>query len=165
MTAPAVSLSAPGKATLNAELGLAIGVVFIIALLIVPLPPVLLDLFLAAAMGISITVLLVALYTTDPLEFSSFPALLLILTLFRLALNVAGTRLILAEAHAGEVIQAFGEFVIGGNYAVGLVLFLILIGINFIVITKGAGRVAEVLAFVIRQRAMAGAAWQGEAVA
>ncbi|HEU4629153.1 MAG TPA: flagellar biosynthesis protein FlhA [Gemmatimonadaceae bacterium] len=148
MTAPALATTAaaPARPKLNAELGLAIGVMFIIALLVVPLPPILLDLFLATAISASIVVLLVALYTTDPLEFSSFPALLLILTLFRLALNVASTRLILAEAHAGQVIQAFGEFVIGGNYAVGLVLFLILIGINFIVITKGAGRVAEVAA-------------------
>ena len=90
--------------------------------------------------------LLSALYTTNPLEFSSFPAILLLLTLFRLSLNVASTRLILTHGQAGHVIQAFGEFVIGGNYAVGLVLFLILIGINFIVITKGAGRVAEVAA-------------------
>jgi len=129
-----------------AEVGLAIGVVFIVALLMVPLPGVMLDLFLATSIGMSLVVLLVALYTTDPLEFSSFPSLLLLLTLFRLALGVCSTRLILSEGHAGAIIQAFGEFVIGGNYAVGLVLFLILIGINFIVITKGAGRVAEVAA-------------------
>src|SRR5215471_1934301 len=129
-----------------AEVGLAIGVVFIVALLMVPLPGVMLDLFLATSIGMSLVVLLVALYTTDPLEFSAFPSLLLLLTLFRLALNVCSTRLILSQGHAGAVIQSFGEFVIGGNYAVGLVLFLILIGINFIVITKGAGRVAEVAA-------------------
>jgi flagellar biosynthesis protein FlhA len=91
-------------------------------------------------------VLLVALYTTDPLEFSVFPAMLLILTLFRLALNVSSTRLILSTGEAGKVIDAFGHFVIGGNYAVGVVLFIILVAINFIVITKGAGRVAEVAA-------------------
>lgn len=130
----------------NAELGLAIAVVFVIALLIVPLPPFLLDLFLAASIGLSLVVLLTVIQTTEALEFSSFPALLLLLTLFRLALNVSSTRLILSEGHAGNVIQSFGEIVIGGNYAVGLVLFLILIGINFIVITKGAGRVAEVAA-------------------
>ena len=129
-----------------AEVGLAMAVVFIVALLMVPLPGVMLDLFLATSIGMSLVVLLVALYTTDPLEFSSFPSLLLLLTLFRLALNVCSTRLILSQGHAGAVIQSFGEFVIGGNYAVGLVLFLILIGINFIVITKGAGRVAEVAA-------------------
>ncbi len=130
----------------NAEVGLGIAVVFVIALLIVPLPAFLLDLFLATSIGLSLVVLLTAMQTQDALEFSSFPALLLLLTLFRLALNVASTRLILGEGHAGDVIQAFGSFVIGGNYAVGLVLFLILIGINFIVITKGAGRVAEVAA-------------------
>jgi flagellar biosynthesis protein FlhA len=130
----------------NAEVGLAIAVLFIVALLMVPLPGVLLDLMLATSIGMSLVVLLVALNTTDPLEFSGFPSLLLLLTLFRLALNVCSTRLILSQGHAGAVIQAFGEFVIGGNYAVGLVLFLILIGINFIVITKGAGRVAEVAA-------------------
>jgi len=129
-----------------AEVGLAMAVVFIVALLMVPLPGVMLDLFLATSIGMSLVVLLVALNTTDPLEFSSFPSLLLLLTLFRLALNVCSTRLILSQGHAGAVIQSFGEFVIGGNYAVGLVLFLILIGINFIVITKGAGRVAEVAA-------------------
>jgi flagellar biosynthesis protein FlhA len=130
----------------NAEVGLAIAVLFIVALLMIPLPGVLLDLLLVTSIGMSLVVLLVALYTTNPLDFSGFPSLLLLLTLFRLALNVCSTRLILSEGHAGAVIQSFGEFVIGGNYAVGLVLFLILVGINFIVITKGAGRVAEVAA-------------------
>jgi len=130
----------------NAEVGLAMAVLAIIALLMVPLPGVILDLFLATSIGMSLVVLLVALNTTDPLDFSGFPSLLLLLTLFRLALNVCSTRLILSQGHAGAVIQAFGEFVIGGNYAVGLVLFIILVGINFIVITKGAGRVAEVAA-------------------
>jgi flagellar biosynthesis protein FlhA len=129
-----------------AEVGVAVAVVFIIALLVVPLPPIMLDMFLSLSIGISLVVLLVALYTRDPLEFSSFPALLLLLTLFRLALNVSSTRLILSQGRAGQVIEAFGQFVIGGNYVVGLVLFLILVGINFIVITKGAGRVAEVAA-------------------
>jgi flagellar biosynthesis protein FlhA len=129
-----------------AEIGVAIAIVFVIALLIVPLPAFLLDLFISLSIGLALVVLLVALYTTDPLEFSSFPSLLLLLTLFRLALNVSSTRLILANGHAGQVIEVFGKFVIGGNYAVGLVLFLILVGINFIVITKGAGRVAEVAA-------------------
>jgi flagellar biosynthesis protein FlhA len=130
----------------NAEIGMAIAVLFIVALLMVPLPPMMLDLMLATSIGASLVVLLVALNTTDPLEFSGFPSLLLLLTLFRLALNVCTTRLILGTGHAGSVVQAFGEFVIGGNYAVGMVLFLILIAINFIVITKGAGRVAEVAA-------------------
>ncbi|HEY7897940.1 MAG TPA: flagellar biosynthesis protein FlhA [Gemmatimonadaceae bacterium] len=141
---PAVLTAIPSKG--NAEVGLAVAVVFVIGLLIVPLPGVMLDMLLVTSISLSLVVLLSALYTTNPLEFSSFPGLLLLLTLFRLALNVASTRLILTHGQAGHVIQAFGEFVIGGNYAVGLVLFLILIGINFIVITKGAGRVAEVAA-------------------
>jgi flagellar biosynthesis protein FlhA len=130
----------------RAEAALAVAVILIIALIVVPLPPALLDLCLAASIGLSIVVLLVSLYTTNPLDFSSFPALLLLLTLFRIGLNVSSTRLILTQAHAGKVIEAFGQFVIGGNYAVGVVIFLILIGINFIVITKGAGRIAEVAA-------------------
>ncbi len=124
----------------------ALGVLFVLALLIVPLPGILVDLFLAASLGSSIIVLLVALQSTKPLDFSSFPTVLLLLTLFRLAMNVSSTRLILSGHHAGDIIPAFGEFVIGGNYVVGLVLFLILVAINFIVITKGAGRVAEVSA-------------------
>ncbi|HTE45462.1 MAG TPA: flagellar biosynthesis protein FlhA [Gemmatimonadaceae bacterium] len=142
--APMPAFEGTGKR--NAEVGLALAVLFIVGLLMVPLPGVLLDLFLATSIGVSLVVLLVALNTTNPLDFSSFPSLLLLFTLFRLALQVCSTRLILSQGHAGAVIQSFGEFVIGGNYAVGLVLFLILIGINFIVITKGAGRVAEVAA-------------------
>src|ERR1044071_316082 len=142
----AAATTAGGPAKRNAETGLAIAVVFVIALLILPLPAMLLDLFLATSIGLSLVVLLTALQTADALEFSSFPALLLLLTIFRLALNVSSTRLILTKGEAGQVIHAFGQFVIGGNCAVGLVIFLILIGINFIVITKGAGRVAEVAA-------------------
>ncbi len=145
MSTTALSL-AETKGGRNAEIGVAVAIVGVIGLLIVPLPPFMLDLFISLSIGTSLVVLLLALYTSDPLEFSSFPSLLLLLTLFRLALNVSSTRLILAEGHAGQVIQAFGQFVIGGNYAVGVVLFLILVGINFIVITKGAGRVAEVAA-------------------
>jgi flagellar biosynthesis protein FlhA len=137
---------AEGLAKRNAEMGLAIAVVFVLGLMIVPLPAVILDLLLATSIGLSLVVLLTTMQTVEPLEFSSFPAMLLLLTIFRLGLNFASTRLILSEGHAGQVIQAFGQFVIGGNYAVGVVLFLILIGINFIVITKGAGRVAEVAA-------------------
>src|ERR1051325_2363697 len=147
MTAAVAPLPiAKSNAGRNAEVGMAIAVLFIVALLMVPLPGVLLDLMLATSIGMSLVILLVALNTTDPLEFSGFPSLLLLLTLFRLALNVCSTRLILTDGHAGAAISASGQFVIGGNYAVGLVLFLILIGINFIVITKGAGRVAEVAA-------------------
>ena len=147
MTAAAMPMGYDGESgRKRAELGLALVVVLIIALIVVPLPAVLLDLCLAASIGLSLVVLLVSLYTTNPLDFSSFPTLLLLLTLFRIGLNVSSTRLILTEAHAGKVIAAFGQFVIGGNYAVGIVIFLLLIGINFIVITKGAGRIAEVAA-------------------
>ena len=147
MTAIAMPLSAGSTASRKrAELGLAIAVVLVIALIVVPLPPLLLDLCLALSIGLSLVVLLVSLYTTNPLDFSGFPALLLLLTLFRIGLNVSSTRLILTHGHAGKVIEAFGNLVVGGNYAVGIVIFLLLIGINFIVITKGAGRIAEVAA-------------------
>jgi flagellar biosynthesis protein FlhA len=130
----------------GAEVAVIIGIVCVVALLVLPLPPVLLDVALALSIATSLLVLVLALNTNDPLDFSVFPTLLLLLTLYRLALNVSSTRLILGEAHAGKVIEAFGSFVIGGNYVVGVVIFLILIAINFIVITKGAGRVAEVAA-------------------
>src|SRR5204863_2612495 len=94
----------------------------------------------------ALVMLLVGMYITEPLQFSAFPSLLLIATLFRLALNVSASRLILLQAHAGSVIDSFGSFVVGGNYVVGIVIFLILIVIQFVVITNGAGRVAEVAA-------------------
>jgi len=130
----------------GAETWLALGVVVIIGLLIVPLPPPVLDGLLALSLALSIIVLLVTLGANDPLEFSAFPSLLLLLTLFRLGLNVGTTRLILGGGYGGEVIAAFGDFLIGGNLVVGLVIFLILVVINFMVITKGAGRIAEVAA-------------------
>lgn len=145
-TIPASSFVGTLASRKRAEVGLAIAVVLVISLIVVPLPPLLLDLCLAASIGLALVVLLVSLYTTNPLDFSGFPALLLLLTLFRIGLNVSSTRLILTHGHAGKVIEAFGNFVIGGNYAVGIVIFLLLIGINFIVITKGAGRIAEVAA-------------------
>jgi flagellar biosynthesis protein FlhA len=130
----------------TAEVALALGVVAVIALLVVPLPAVLLDLLLAGSIASALVVLLVTLGLKDPLEFSSFPAVLFILTLFRLGLNVGSTRLILGDGHAGNIIEAFGQFILRGNYVVGIVVFLILLAINFVVITKGAGRVAEVAA-------------------
>ena len=130
----------------HGEILVIIGIVFVVGLLVLPLPTFMLDLFLALSIASSLVVLLVALYVNRALDFSSFPAVLLILTLYRLALNVSSTRLILGQGEAGKVIESFGHFVIGGNYAVGVVIFLILVGINFIVITKGAGRVAEVAA-------------------
>ncbi len=146
MTSAALPLPMSPPSGRRAEVTLAIAVVFIIALIVVPLPPMLLDLCLAASFGMALVVLLVSLYNTNPLDFSSFPAVLLLLTLFRIGLSVSSTRLILARGEAGQVIEAFGAFVIGGNYAVGIVIFIILVGINFIVITKGAGRIAEVAA-------------------
>jgi flagellar biosynthesis protein FlhA len=117
-----------------------------IVLLVLPIPALMLDLFLAASIGISLLMLLIIIYVKDPAEFSGFPTLLLAVTLYRLALNVASTRLILVDGHAGAVIDAFGHIVIRGNYVVGAVVFLILVVINFMVITKGAGRIAEVAA-------------------
>ncbi|MGZ8377355.1 MAG: flagellar biosynthesis protein FlhA [Gemmatirosa sp.] len=140
------AMTTPDTGGRKGEIGMAVAVLLVVALLVVPLPPVLLYLCFALSIGLSLMMLLVSLNTTDPLQFSSFPSLLLITTLFRLALNVSSTRLILSKGEAGAVIEAFGHFVIGGNFAVGIVIFLILIAINFIVITKGAGRVAEVAA-------------------
>lgn len=117
-----------------------------IVLLVVPVPALLLDLLLAGSIGISLLMLLIIIYVKDPPEFSGFPTLLLAVTLYRLALNVASTRLILGDGYAGNIIDAFGHFVIRGNYVVGAVVFLILVVINFMVITKGAGRIAEVAA-------------------
>jgi len=117
-----------------------------IVLLVMPVPPLMLDILLTASIGISLLVLLVTIYVKEVSDFSSFPTLLLSVTLFRLALNVASTRLILIEGHAGQVIESFGNVIIRGNYLVGAVVFFILVVINFIVITKGAGRIAEVAA-------------------
>lgn len=123
------------------------GALFItVLLLIIPIPTLLLDVLLALNLGLSLLVLLAIIYVKDPPEFSSFPTLLLALTLFRLALNISTTRLVLVDGYAGQVIEAFGHFVIQGNYVVGAVIFIILIVINFVVITKGAGRIAEVTA-------------------
>jgi flagellar biosynthesis protein FlhA len=128
-----------------------LGVVGVIMLMILPLPRFFLDLLLAFNITVSVIILLVGLQVRRPIEFSAFPSILLIVTLFRLSLNIASTRLILLHGNegagaAGEVIRAFGNFVVGGNYTVGLVVFSILVVINFVVVTKGAGRVAEVAA-------------------
>ncbi|RME33794.1 MAG: EscV/YscV/HrcV family type III secretion system export apparatus protein, partial [Deltaproteobacteria bacterium] len=128
-----------------------LGLVLILMVMIIPLPSLLLDLFLTLNITVSLVILIITLYTTRTLDFSSFPSLLLATTLFRLSLNVASTRLILLNGHegvsaAGTVIRSFGQFVVGGNYVVGIVIFCILVVINFMVITKGAGRVAEVAA-------------------
>src|SRR5215207_6453282 len=134
------------RVTRQSDVMLAIAMAVILGVMIVPLPEIVLDLLIIVNVAAALTVLLVAMSTTHPLQFSSFPALLLVLTLFRLSLNVAASRLILLQGHAGEVIAAFGAFVVGGSYVVGIVIFLILIVIQFVVITNGAGRVAEVAA-------------------
>jgi flagellar biosynthesis protein FlhA len=128
------------------DLWLVVGLFGTILLLILPVAPVILDLLLTVSIGLSLLTLLVILYLRTPAEFTGFPTLLLFITLYRLALNVASTRLILLDGYAGHIIEAFGNFVVRGNYVVGLVVFLILVLINFIVITKGAGRIAEVAA-------------------
>ena len=128
------------------DLWLILGIFGTVLLLIFPVPPVVLDLLLTVSIALSLLILLVILYVEEPADFSGFPTLLLFITLFRLALNVATTRLILLDGYAGHIIEAFGNFVVRGNYIVGLVVFFILVLINFIVITKGAGRIAEVAA-------------------
>ncbi len=130
----------------NPDILLSFGVLIILALIIIPLPQFLLDILLTISISMSVLIVLIALYIRSPVEFSSFPTVLLIVTLFRLGLNVASTRLILSEGSAGQVIQSFGTFVIRGNYVVGLILFIILLIINFIVVVKGSTRIAEVTA-------------------
>ncbi|HZK18975.1 MAG TPA: flagellar biosynthesis protein FlhA [Clostridia bacterium] len=128
------------------DLLIAAMVVSIVLLIIIPLTPGMLDFLLTVSIALSMTIFLITLFTTEPLQFSVFPSLLLVVTLYRLALNISSTRLILGEAQAGEIIAAFGNFVVGGNYVVGMVVFLIITVIQFVVITNGAGRVAEVTA-------------------
>ena len=138
--------------TKQAELGIAAGLILILGVMIVPISPFFMDMFIALTLAISFMILLLSVYIKKPLEFSTFPSVLLVVTLFRLSLNVASTRNILSNGAsegagaAGDVIKAFGEYVVGGNFIVGITLFLIFVIINFIVITKGAGRVAEVAA-------------------
>lgn len=135
----------------NTDLVVAIGIMLIMGVMVIPMPAIVLDFTLTLSLAIAILILLVAIYVNKALEFSIFPSLLLVTTLYRLALNVATTRLILTHGHegpdsAGTVIKAFGNFVIGNNYVIGFVVFVILVIINFVVITKGSGRVAEVAA-------------------
>ncbi|MCK5423691.1 MAG: flagellar biosynthesis protein FlhA [Deltaproteobacteria bacterium] len=137
--------------TRNSDVVMAIGVIGMLVVMVIPIPTFMLDIFLSFNITFSVVVLLVAMYTLKALEFSVFPSLLLLATLLRLSLNVASTRLILLHgnegtAAAGQVIRSFGSFVVGGNYVVGMVVFLILVIINFVVITKGATRIAEVAA-------------------
>ncbi|MDO8643500.1 MAG: flagellar biosynthesis protein FlhA, partial [bacterium] len=126
------------------DLLLAVLVISVLGMIIVPLPPSVMDVLLIVDLAIGVVILLVALYISEALKIASFPTILLITTLYRLALNIAVTRLILTDGHAGQVVQAFGNIVVGGNYVVGGILFLIITLINFIVIAKGAERVSEV---------------------
>ena len=157
--APAASVSGiklPGLGDIGAffkrgDIALAVGVLTILVVLILPLPPLLLDFALAISIIFSVLILMTALFIHTPLEFSAFPTVLLIATMLRLALNLASTRLILAHGHegtdaAGHVIEAFGNFVMSGNFVIGIIVFTILVIVNFVVITKGSGRIAEVAA-------------------
>ena len=135
----------------RSDIGLAVGMMAILVVLILPLPPLLLDFALAISITFSVLILMTSLFIQAPLEFSAFPTVLLIATMLRLALNLASTRLILAHGHegtaaAGHVIEAFGNFVMGGNFVIGIIVFTILVIVNFMVITKGSGRIAEVAA-------------------
>ncbi len=133
------------------EIALALGVIAILVVLILPMPTWLLDFSLAISITLSVLILMIALFIHQPLEFSAFPTVLLIATMLRLSLNLASTRLILSHGHeganaAGHVIEAFGNFVMGGNFIIGVIVFAILVVVNFVVITKGSGRIAEVAA-------------------
>lgn len=130
----------------NNDIIMAVGLVIIVAMMVIPLPPVMLDILLTLNISLAVIILLVCLFIKEPLEYSSFPIILLVATIFRLGLNVSSTRLILLNGSAGEVINSFGQFVVGGNYVVGFIIFIILVIINFMVITGGATRVAEVSA-------------------
>jgi len=130
----------------NSDIFLAIGLILILGLMIIPLPSAVLDFLLALNITAAVLILVVSLYIQSPLDISIFPGLLLVLTLFRLALNISSTRLILIEGYAGKVIETFGQFVVGGNYVVGFIIFIILVIIQFIVIIKGSGRISEVAA-------------------
>jgi len=135
----------------KSEIILSVSVVGVLGIMILPIPPFLLDVFLSISIALSVVILVTSIYLKRPLDFSVFPTLLLITTLYRLSLNIATTRLILLKGHegvdaAGQVIMSFGNFVVGGQYAVGTVIFIILVVVNFMVITKGSGRIAEVAA-------------------
>ncbi|HET56665.1 MAG TPA: flagellar biosynthesis protein FlhA [Ignavibacteria bacterium] len=134
------------KINKNTDILLAFGLILMLGLMLIPLPAAFLDFFLALNISLAILVLVLSLYIKSPLDFSVFPGLLLILTLFRLSLNISSTRLILIDGYAGKVIESFGSFVVSGNFVVGFIIFLILVIIQFIVIVKGSGRISEVSA-------------------
>ena len=134
--------TSPGRGRM--AIGVPIAVVGVVVMLVVPLPAVVLDMLIAANITAALLVLLTSMFVHRPLDFSSFPALILVATLFRLALNVSASRLVLLDGYAGKVIDTFGHFVIGGSLVVGIIVFAILVVIQFVVVTNGAGRVAEV---------------------
>ena len=136
---------------LKGEVALALGVIGIVILLILPIPAFMLDLLLAVSITSSVLILMTSLLIKKPLEFTAFPTVLLVATLYRLGLNVASTRLILGHGHegahgAGKIIEGFGKLMMGGNFVIGVIVFAILVIVNFVVITKGSGRIAEVAA-------------------
>ena len=148
---PLSRLADLGTMLRRGDIGLALGIMTILVILILPLPPLLLDFALAISITFSVLILMTSLFIQAPLEFSAFPTVLLISTMLRLSLNLASTRLILAHGHegtaaAGHVIEAFGHFVMSGNFVIGIIVFTILVIVNFVVITKGSGRIAEVAA-------------------
>jgi flagellar biosynthesis protein FlhA len=149
--APGLDWQKIGKRFARGDVAMAVGVLAILVMLILPMPRALLDISLAISICFSVLILMTALFIRTPLEFTAFPAILLIATMLRLGLNVASTRLILSEGHggtaaAGDIIQAFGAFVMQGNFVIGIIVFIILVIVNFVVITKGSGRIAEVAA-------------------
>src|SRR6202012_2603942 len=130
----------------HTDLIAAVGVVLVVSMLVIPLPAALLDLMITLNISGALAIVVATMYISKALEFSAFPSLLLLTTMFRLAINVSVTRLILTKGSAGSVVHDFGQFVVGGDAVIGLVIFLILIVIQFVVVTNGAGRVAEVAA-------------------
>src|SRR5215475_3119331 len=149
--AEAAATASPARALLKAGLGVPLGVLGVLAMVVLPLPPIALDALFTFNIALSIVIVMSVFYVARPVEFGVFPTILLIATLLRLALNVASTRVVLLNGHtgahaAGRVIESFGQFVIGGNFAVGVVVFVILTIINFVVVTKGSGRISEVSA-------------------
>ena len=137
------------RSLIRSGIGVPLGVLAVLAMIILPLPPLALDVLFTFNIALSLIVVMAVFYVARPLDFGVFPTVLLLATLLRLALNVASTRVVLLHGHtgshaAGQVIESFGEFVIGGNYAVGVIVFAILTIINFVVVTKGAGRISEV---------------------
>src|SRR5580698_5968390 len=151
MADAAVSNNLSWRTLLRTGIGVPAGVLAVLAMVVLPLPPFALDVLFTFNIALSIVIVMTVFNISRPIEFGVFPTVLLVATLLRLALNVASTRVVLLHGHsgpsaAGHVIQAFGEFVIGGNFAVGIVVFIILTIINFVVVTKGSGRISEVSA-------------------